>query len=95
MAPKAQRYQEETSLSSNWRFGPHHLMAVLGVLEMIVGVVFLWSCQRYVRSRGWKGMQSYLAYRRCAEGGRPLVIGVDQQKPCGLFSCLSLRYSGM
>ena len=43
MAPKAQRYREETSLSSNWRFGPHHLMAVLGVLEMIVGVVFFYG----------------------------------------------------
>ena len=40
IAPASQMYQEETSLSSNWRFGLQNLMAVLGVLEMIVGVVF-------------------------------------------------------
>ena len=40
MAPVAQRDQSETSLDSNTSFGPHNLMVVLRVLEIILGVMF-------------------------------------------------------
>ena len=47
MAPAVHRFQVETTLASNPRFVLQNLVAVLGVLEIVVGVFFSQSRQHH------------------------------------------------
>ena len=55
MAPAVHRFQVETTLASNPRFVLQNLVAVLGVLEIVVGVFFHSPVSIMTRSGGVEG----------------------------------------